>query len=201
MLFRPLEPLLRRLPEGWRSTVEWLATIALAVGAVLLVKVEVANPYRIPSPSMEPTLHCARPGLGCMGARSDRVVANRFIYRFREPRRGEIVVFETPARAEKLCGQGGVFVKRLIGLPGDVVSTRRGSVYVNGRKLDEPYVRGSHGDRSTRKWQRVPSGHYFMLGDNRDLSCDSRTWGSVSRDALIGPIVVTYWPPRRIGTP
>jgi len=92
--FHPFEPLLRRLPEGWRTPVEWLATIGLAVGAILVVKVEVANPYRIPSPSMEPTLHCARPAVGCMGAHSDRVVANRFIYRFRDPRRGEIVVFE-----------------------------------------------------------------------------------------------------------
>jgi signal peptidase I len=198
--FPPLEPLLRRLPEGWRSTVEWFATIVLAVGAVLVVKVEVANPYRIPSPSMEPTLHCARPALGCMGAHSDRVVANRFIYRFRDPRRGEIVVFNTPARAQELCGQGGVFVKRLIGLPGDLVSTRSGVVSVNGKRLAEPYVQGSHEDRTTRQW-RVPDGSYFMMGDNRDLSCDSRTWGPVSRNALIGPVVVTYWPPRRIGTP
>jgi signal peptidase I len=200
-IVHPLDPLLRRLPEGWRSTAEWLATIVLAVGAVLIVKVEVANPYRIPSPSMEPTLHCARPAVGCEGTHSDRVVANRFIYRFRDPRRGEIVVFETPARAEKLCGQGGVFVKRLIGLPGDVVSMGLGIVYVNGVKLEEPYIRGSQENRMTRQWSRVPSGHYFMMGDNRDLSCDSRTWGPVSRDALIGPIVVTYWPPRRIGTP
>jgi signal peptidase I len=198
--FHPLEPFLRRLPEGWRSTVEWVATIVLAVGAVLLVKVEIANPYRIPSPSMEPTLHCARPEAGCMGAHSDRVVANRLIYRFRDPRRKEIVVFHTPARAAELCGQGGVFVKRLIGLPGDVVATRGGSIYINGTKLDEPYVRGARADRVKRRWH-VPSGSYFMMGDNRDLSCDSRTWGPVKRDALIGPIVVTYWPPRRIGTP
>jgi len=92
-------------------------------------------------------------------------------------------------------------VKRLVGLPGDLVSTRRGAVYVNGKKLEEPYAQGSQDDRTTRKWPRIPSGHYFMMGDNRDLSCDSRTWGSVSRNALIGPIVVTYWPLRRIGTP
>ena len=165
-----------------------------------MVKVEVANPYRIPSPSMEPTLHCARPAVGCMGAHSDRVVANRFIYRFRDPRRGEIVVFETPPQAKELCGQGGVFVKRLIGLPGDVVSTRGGFVSVNGKRLAEPYVQSSHEDRTLGRW-RVPNGSYFMMGDNRDLSCDSRTWGPVSRDALIGPVVVTYWPPRRIGTP
>ena len=107
---------------------------------MLAIKSWIVNPYRIPSASMEPTLHCGRPGPGCEARFSDRVLANRFIYHFRKPRRGEIVVFNTPLAAKKECGEGGTFVKRLIGLPGDTVSERDGFVSINGRRLDEPYV-------------------------------------------------------------
>ncbi|HLM92226.1 MAG TPA: S26 family signal peptidase [Gaiellaceae bacterium] len=90
----PLDRLTYRVPEPSRSILDWTLSIVVAVVAVLAVKVEVANPYRVPSASMEPTLHCARPADGCLAAHSDRVVANRFIYRFRDPKRGEIVVFD-----------------------------------------------------------------------------------------------------------
>jgi signal peptidase I len=190
--------LTRRLPEPWRSILDWALAIAVAGVLVLAVKVEVANPYRIPSASMEPTLHCARPAPGCRARFSDRVVANRFIYRFRDPHRGEIVVFHTPPRAKIACQAGGVFVKRLIGLPGETVAERNGYVYVDGRKLSEPYVRTGERDSRTQTWH-VPQGRYFMMGDNRADSCDSRYWGSVPRANLIGPVFVTYWPPDRIG--
>src|SRR5919206_4892039 len=129
--------LLHRLPDPVRVAVDWLVTIAVAVGLVLTVKVEVANPYRIPSASMEPTLRCARPTAGCDGTFSDRVIANRLAYRFRDPHRGEIVVFKAPPAAEQRCTEGGTFVKRLIGLPGEVVSERNGYVYINGKRLSE----------------------------------------------------------------
>ena len=195
----PLDRLTSRLPPPVATAVDWLATIALAVLAVLFVKVEVANPYRIPSPSMEPTLHCARPVEGCQGRFSDRVVANRFIYRFRDPKRSEIVVFETPATA-RACGEAGTFVKRIIGLPGEVVSEREGFVYVDGVRLAEPYVDPAFRDDQTKTWARVPEDRYFVMGDNRAASCDSRVWGTVPRDDLIGPIFLTYWPPNRLGT-
>lgn len=194
----PLDPLTRRLPPHVRSLVDWALTIALAVVAVLVIKVEVANPYRIPSPSMEPTLHCARPVDGCRGRFSDRVIANRVIYRFRDPRRGEIVVFQTPPRAEA-CGETGTFVKRIVGLPGEVVSERAGVVHIDGRRLDEPYLDPSLRDRRTGDWKRIPAGSYFVMGDNRAASCDSRIWGTVPRDDLIGPVFLTYWPPNRLG--
>jgi signal peptidase I len=194
----PLDRLTTRLRPPARTAVDWIATIALAVLAILFVKVEVANPYRIPSPSMEPTLHCARPTEGCRARFSDRVVANRFIYRFRDPRRGEIVVFETPASGEA-CGETGTFVKRIIGLPGEVVSAREGVVYVDGRRLREPYVEPALRDRMTKTWKRVPPDRYFVMGDNRAASCDSRVWGTVPRDDLVGPIFLTYWPPNRVG--
>ena len=92
----------------WRHVAEWVLTIVGAVVAVLLVKTFVVNPYRIPSSSMEPTLHCARPAIGCRARFDDRVIANRFIYRFRDPRRGEIVVFDTPPAVETAgCGEAG----------------------------------------------------------------------------------------------
>ncbi|HEX2505937.1 MAG TPA: signal peptidase I [Gaiellaceae bacterium] len=194
----PLDRLTSRLPSPVATAVDWLATIALAVLAVLFVKVEVANPYRIPSPSMEPTLHCARPIEGCRAQFSDRVVANRFIYRFRAPKRGEIVVFDTPATAA--CGETGTFVKRIVGLPGEVLSVRDGFVYVDGVKLDEPYIEPSLRDDQTKTWRPIAEGRYFVMGDNRAASCDSRVWGTVPRDDLIGPVFLTYWPPNRLGT-
>jgi signal peptidase I len=195
----PIDRLTAGLPRWARSTVEWAITVVLAVVAVLVVKVEVANPYRIPSPSMEPTLHCAKPVDGCQGRFSDRVIANRFIYRFRDPKRGEIVVFDTPPAAIA-CGETGTFVKRIIGLPGEVVSERSGMVYVNGKALDEPYIDQALRDQRTETWKRVPENSYFVMGDNRASSCDSRVWGTVPRDNLIGPVFLTYWPPNRVGT-
>jgi signal peptidase I len=197
----PIDRLTEGMPRGYRVTIDWLVTIAFALALVLFVKTEVANPYRIPSSSMEPTLHCARPAAGCEAGLSDRVLANRFIYRFRSPKRGEIVVFDAPQNAARLCEGGGVYVKRLIGLPGDSVSEKSGYVYVNGRKLDEPYVQPEDRDTRTATFGRVPDGEYFMMGDNRASSCDSRTWGFVPRGNLIGPVFATYWPPQRIGTP
>jgi signal peptidase I len=197
----PLDQLTDGMPRGYRVLIDWLVTVAIALAVVLFVKTEVANPYRIPSSSMEPTLHCARPSPGCEAGLSDRVLANRFIYRFRDPRRGEIVVFRAPEEAARLCQGGGVYVKRLIGLPGDTVSERDGIVYVDGRALSEPYVAPQDRDARTADFGRVPPGHYFFMGDNRLASCDSRTWGTVPRDALIGPVFATYWPPQRLGSP
>jgi signal peptidase I len=190
----------RRLPQPWRGLVDWAVTLAVAVAFVLVFQAEVAKPYRIPSSSMEPTLHCAHPAAGCRGAMGDRVIANRLAYRFREPRRGEIVVFRAPARAESSCGAAGAFVKRLVGLPGEHISLRSGHVLVDGRRLDEPYVARENRDPATGSWI-VPAGHYFFLGDNRTHSCDSRAWGAVARGDLIGPVAATYWPPNRVGRP
>jgi signal peptidase I len=198
----PVDRLTRRLPDPLRVIVDWAVTIIGAVAIVLLVKAYVVNPYRIPSSSMEPTLHCAQPASGCEARFSDRVLANRFIYHLRDPRRGEIVVFDTPDAARVKCGAGGTFVKRLIGLPGETVEVRlrrgEGYVFVNGSELDESYL--EPGRRSTEEFGpvKVPANGYFMMGDNRSQSCDSREWGSVPRDNLIGKVFATYWPPNRI---
>jgi signal peptidase I len=195
----PIDRLTEGMPRGYRVLIDWLATVAFALAIVLFVKTEVANPYRIPSSSMEPTLHCAKPALGCQAGFSDRVLANRFIYRFRAPRRGEIVVFRAPLAAARMCQGGGIYVKRLVGMPGDTVAERDGFLTIDGRRMEEPYVNPGERDTQSRTFGTVPPGHYFFMGDNRTASCDSRTWGTVDRANLIGPVFATYWPPQRIG--
>lgn len=188
-----------RIPQPWRTIVDWLVTLAVAIAFVLTFQAQVAKPYRIPSPSMEPTLHCAKPADDCQGRFSDRVIANRLAYRFRDPKRGDIVVFRTPEAARR-CGVGdggSTFVKRIVGLPGELVSARDGVISIDGQRLVEPYVDSARRGHETNTWPRVEPGHYFMLGDNRTKSCDSRTWGTVPRDNLIGSVMLTYWPPDR----
>jgi len=194
----PIDRLTAGLPRGWRIAIDWLVTIVGAILIVLAIKQWVINPYRIPSSSMEPTLHCARPALGCEARFSDRVLACRICYTFWSPKRGDIVVFSTPPRAQQVCGSGGVFVKRLIGLPGDTWSERNGYVYIDGKRLNESYIKADRRDSETHTAEKIPKGQYFMMGDNRMGSCDSRKWGTVPRHDLIGKVVATYWPPQRI---
>jgi signal peptidase I len=175
-------------------------TIAAAIAIVLAIKAWVVNPYRIPSSSMEPTLHCARPATGCQARFSDRVLANRFLYHFAEPERGDLVVFETTDVIHEKCREGGTFVKRIVGLPGETVTVNGdGFVSVDGRRLDEsdyvdPARRGG-----TFGSSRVGENEYFMMGDNRRESCDSRTWGPLPEERIVGEVFAVYWPPQRIG--
>jgi signal peptidase I len=194
----PIDYLTEGLPHGWRVTIDWLVTIVGAIAIVLAIKAWIVNPYRIPSSSMEPTLHCARPGSECEARFSDRVLACRFCFRFWPPKRGEIIVFHTPPLAAVRCGAGGTFVKRLVGLPGEIWEERAGFVYINGKRLAEPYIKKDRRDERTVAPQKIPAKNYFMMGDNRVSSCDSRAWGTVPRANLIGKVFATYWPPSRI---
>ena len=205
----PLGRLFPALPRGVRVVLDWVLTIAGAVVIVLALKQWVVNPYRIPSSSMEPALHCARPAPGCEASISDRVLANRFIYDFESPKRGQIVVFNTPAAAQSKCGEGGTFVKRLIGLPGETIhEDKHGFIWIREPgardfvKLKEPYIQASRRLADVTHYNKtwhVPKGEYFFMGDNRAESCDSRDWGSVPRHDLIGEVFFVYWPPDRIG--
>jgi signal peptidase I len=209
----PLARLFPGLPRSVRVTLDWILTIVGAILIVLALKEWVVNPYRIPSSSMEPALNCAKPGAGCLGNSSDRVLACRICLHFGNPSRGDIVVFNTPGKAAAECGEGGTFVKRLIGLPGDKVKEDdKGFIWIRGpgsntwTKLNEPYIQAArrkqdvqtHPDFRNKVWS-VPPDEYFFMGDNRAESCDSRTWGSVPRKKLIGIVFFVYWPPDRIG--
>jgi signal peptidase I len=205
----PLARLFPGLPRSVRVTLDWILTIAGAILIVLALKEWVVNPYRIPSSSMEPTLNCAKPAVGCLGDSSDRVLACRICLDFGPPSRGDIVVFNTPSEAALKCGEGGTFVKRVIGLPGETVrEDKHGFIWIRGpdsktwAKLKEPYVSAERRLADSghfRKMWHVPKGEYFMMGDNRAESCDSRAWGAVPRDKLIGTVFFVYWPPDRIG--
>ena len=206
----PLARLFPGLPRGVRVTLDWILTIAGAILIVLALKMWVVNPYRIPSSSMEPTLNCAKgqANPGCLGNSSDRVLACRICLDFGPPSRGDIVVFNTPSEAALKCGEGGTFVKRVIGLPGETVhEDSKGYILIKKpgspdfEKLKEPYLpkqnRLQDSQHFGQTWT-VPPNSYFMMGDNRSQSCDSRTWGSVPRDKLIGTVFFVYWPPDRI---
>ena len=140
----PIDRLTAGLPQSWRITIDWLVTIVGAILIVLAIKQWVINPYRIPSSSMEPTLHCARPGTSarrralpaptaCSRAASVTTSGARSAATSSSSTR--------PPQAAQDCGTGGVFVKRLIGLPGETWEERNGYVYINGKKLDEPYIK------------------------------------------------------------
>jgi signal peptidase I len=184
--------------------------VALALGLALMIQAWIIKPYQIPSESMEPTLDVGQ-----------RVLVNRFVYHFKDPKPGDIVVFHPPVGADQgtVCGlQRGAheacpkptpgesdqnFIKRIVAGPGDTLSIKDGHPVVNGvEKTDEPYTNpcGSSPECNLSKPITIPPDHYFMMGDNRGASDDSRYWGPVPRDWIIGEAVATYWPPDRIGT-
>ncbi len=183
--------------------------VALALGLALAIQAWLVKPYQIPSGSMEPTLDIGQ-----------RVLVNRFIYHFEDPSIGDIVVFHPPKGADSgtECGvphspreacprptpeeSSQNFIKRIVAGPGDTLSVRNGHPVVNGvEKTDEPYINpcGIGEACNLPKPITVPPGYYFMMGDNRGASDDSRFWGPVPRSWIIGKAFATYWPPDRVG--
>lgn len=190
------------------SIVETVVIVAVAIGLALAIQAFLVKPYRIPSESMVPTLTVGQ-----------RVLVNRIGNNFSDPEVGDVVVFHPPKGSESnTCGNGGKpedqacdkptsdradvnFIKRVVGVGGDRISIRGGRVFRNGKQADEPFIRecgGGEGCDLPRTFT-VPAGHFFMMGDNRGESDDSRFWGPVPKKWIIGGAFATYWPPKRIG--
>ena len=177
----------RRSPKEFRL-LDWAFVLALAVLVALFLRTYVAQAFFIPSASMEPTLSIG-----------DHILVSKLSTELGSVHIGEILVFKRPPGEEQVCGGPAVpyLVKRVIGLPGDHLTSRGNTVYVNGVALEQPW---SHltslglaiGDVT------VPAG-YFMMGDNRSVSCDSRYWGPLPSNLVVGEAVVKFWPLSRFG--
>jgi signal peptidase I len=162
---------------------EIFETLVLAViiwGAVNFVTMRVV----VDGISMEPNLFGG-----------ERLIVNRLVYRFfGEPERGDVIVFESPVNPKENL------VKRVIGLPGETLTVEGGEVYINGVSLDEPYIAAHIQANEQGRWT-IPAGYYFVMGDNRNRSSDSRSWGMLPQDLIMGKAWVVYWPPKALGLP
>ena len=165
---------------------EWGKTFGLAVVLALGIRTFVAEARYIPTPSMVPTLKV-----------NDRLLVEKMSYRFREPKRGDIVVF-SPTEELKRQGHTYDFIKRVIGLPGETIEVKHGKVYVNQRAIEEKYILAPAIDSYGPVV--VPQNEYLVLGDNRNNSYDSHEWGFVPRSNLIGRASVRFYPFDRIGS-
>lgn len=175
-----------------RTLGEYALTVVAAVVIALAVQAYVVKPYRVPTPSMANTVRAG-----------DRVLIDRVLYGHRDIERGDIVVFKGGPAVD-----GQVLLKRVVGLPGDVLSVEDGRLLVNGLPAEDGYVRrvggrpeptqpgpaGPDAPWSLQAPYQVPEGHYYVLGDNRIDSFDSRFWGPVPREAIIGRAMAVYWP-------
>jgi signal peptidase I len=200
----------KREKSTTNSLVEFVVIIAVALGLAIGIQQWLVKPFRIPSPSMVPTLEVGQ-----------RVLVNRIGTHFGDPERGDVVVFKPPTGADthqcgdpnktnqQPCGKPtskkseNNFIKRVIGLPGDTIKIENNRAIVNGKPIDEPYInKGTSCDNYCNLEEpiTVPPDHFFMMGDNRGESDDSRVWGPVPKDWIIGDAFFTYWPPNRIGT-
>jgi signal peptidase I len=195
--------------KSGNSLVELVVIVAVALGLALGIQAFLVKPYRIPSESMIETLQV-----------NQRVLVNRIGNNFSDPSIGDVIVFHPPVGAveegdscgvdittRQLCPQPRPdkadvnFIKRMVAGPGDRLQVRDGRAIVNGKPLDEDYAEPCGGGPGCDFPGEItiPKDHYFMMGDNRGQSDDSRFWGPVPRDWIIGGAFATYWPPNRIG--
>jgi signal peptidase I len=161
---------------------KWLREIVIPLGISVFIIVFLYQPVKVEGTSMMPGL-----------ADQERIFINKFAYRLEAIERGDVVVFRYPGDASKN------YIKRIVGVPGDRVEIYRGAVYVNGRRLEEPYVPELFRDQRSMSEVTVPDGSYFVLGDHRNLSSDSRDFGVVEREAIFGKAVFAYWPTEMMG--
>ena len=184
------------LPGPFRSNLrkifEWVAVIGTAFIVAFIIKVFLFQAYYIPSPSMEPTL-----GIG------DRVIVNKLSYKLHDVNRGDLIVFENPSTSN---GAVSDLIKRVIALPGETLQVLDGKVYIDGNLVIEPYLEASDttfdflapesciGGKAVLNKCIVPDGHVFVMGDNRDNSRDSRIFGPIDIETIVGRAFVRVWP-------
>lgn len=168
------------MSKKYKRILRELVETALMTAVVFVFLVTfVVQGFKVYGSCMEPNLYTG-----------ERLLGNKFIYRFEKPNRGDVVVFRFPANPRK------IFVKRIIALPDDILEIRAGKVYVNGSTLDEPYlINTPHGDFPP---QKVPKACVFVLGDNRDASNDSRSWGNLPMKNIQAKAWLRYWPLSRV---
>jgi signal peptidase I len=166
----------------WRAAWELLHDLSVAVLFCLFLITFVAQAFRVQGTSMEPLL-----------SDGDRIVVNKFVYRFQPIEPGDVVVFWYP-RDPSVS-----FIKRVVGRPGDLVEIRDGRVLVNETPVSEAYLPGGFRDEGSLAPSRVRQGHYFVLGDNRRSSNDSRSWGEVPQKYIYGQAVFRFWPVSQVG--
>ncbi len=165
------------ISEIVKEVLEWIAVILVAAAVSFLINRFLIVNATVPTSSMETTIMA-----------NDRIIGNRLAYLKKEPERGDIIIFRYPDN-EKI-----LYIKRLIGLPGETLAVRDGEVYINGEALDEPYLTVTTlGDFGPYE---IPEDGYFMMGDNRNDSADSRYWSNtfLHRDGMIGKAMFRYWP-------
>jgi signal peptidase I len=160
----------------------WVRDILFAFATAIFIVVFVIQPVKVEGTSMQPQL-----------VDQERIFVNRFIYRFTDIHRGDIVVFWYPRDKSKS------FIKRVVGLPGDEVEIQYGAVYVNGTRIEESYLKPEFKDHESYHRIVVDQDKYFVLGDHRNSSNDSRNWGQVPRDLIYGKAIFGYWPMSRVG--
>jgi signal peptidase I len=171
----------------WRSWQENLVLIAIALCLAVFIRTFVAEPRYIPSESMLPTLHTG-----------DRIVVEKVSYRFHPPVTGDIIVFQpSPELQRRGYAQNQAFIKRIIGKPGEVISVAGGQVYLNGQPLTEAYI--AEPPEQPFGPVTIPKGEFFVMGDNRNDSNDSRYWGFLPSENIIGRARFRFWPLERIG--
>jgi signal peptidase I len=194
--------------SGRGSLVELVMIVAVALGLALGIQAFIVKPFRIPSESMVPTLEIGQ-----------RVLVDRVSNRFSDPSRGDIVVFKPPQGADTdSCGvdhserqacprptgerSDTNFIKRVVAVGGDRLKVIGGRVYIDGERQDEPYIRPDDQCSICNLPEEItiPEGYFFMMGDNRGESADSREWGPIPENWMIGRAFMTYWPPGKIGT-
>ncbi|MBL8215028.1 MAG: signal peptidase I [Bryobacterales bacterium] len=165
-------------------TIYWMRDLLFSVVIAIVIILFLYQPVKVEGTSMMPSL-----------VDQERIFINKFVYRFGlgEIARGDTVVFYYPSDPTKS------YIKRVIGLPGDQVAIEEGQVYVNGKRLDEAYVPPEYRDRQTVPLTVVPEAQYYVLGDHRSSSNDSRSWGPVPRQYIYGKAVFVYWPIDKMG--